>query len=112
MAASKRSLPAKPTSREQQLTAENEQLAAALGEAHMELRLWRKGGSPPGFDELEAARVEAGMTVIAFCETLGIPRPTWYRWRLAGSCVKGPWPTPAQDAVEADAKSLAASPIR
>lgn len=49
------------------------------------------------------------MTVVAFCETLGIPRPTWYRWRLAGSSVKGPWPTPAQDAVEADAKSLAAS---
>ena len=37
--------PAKPTSREQQLAAENEQLAAALGEAHMELRLWRKGGA-------------------------------------------------------------------
>ena len=37
--------PAKPTSREQQLAAENEQLAVALGEAHMELRLWRKGGA-------------------------------------------------------------------
>jgi len=37
--------PAKPTSREQQLAGENEQLAAALGEAHMELRLWRKGGA-------------------------------------------------------------------
>ena len=37
--------PAKPTSREQQLAVENEQLAAALGEAHMELRLWRKGGA-------------------------------------------------------------------
>lgn len=37
--------PTKPTSREQQLAAENEQLAAALGEAHMELRLWRKGGA-------------------------------------------------------------------
>ena len=36
--------PTKPTSREHQLVAENEQLAAALGEAHMELRLWRKGG--------------------------------------------------------------------
>lgn len=35
----------KPTSREHQLAAENEQLAAALGEAHMELRLWRKGGA-------------------------------------------------------------------
>lgn len=37
--------PSKPTSREQHLAAENEQLAAALGEAHMELRLWRKGGA-------------------------------------------------------------------
>ncbi len=37
--------PAKPTRREHQLEAENENLAAALGEAHMELRLWRKGGA-------------------------------------------------------------------
>lgn len=48
------------------------------------------------------------MTVVAFCDQLGIPRPTWYRWRAAGSSDKGPWPTPAQDAVEADAKALAA----
>ena len=48
------------------------------------------------------------MTVVAFCEQLGIPRPTWYRWKAAGSSTKGPWPTPAQDAVEADAKALAA----
>ena len=47
------------------------------------------------------------MTVVAFCEQLGIPRPTWYRWRTIGSVVKGPWPTPAQDAVEEDATSLA-----
>jgi len=47
------------------------------------------------------------MTVVAFCDQLGIPRPTWYRWRAAGSATKGPWPTPAQDAVEADAKALA-----
>lgn len=33
-----------PSGREQALTAEIEQLTAALGEAHMELRLWRKGG--------------------------------------------------------------------
>lgn len=30
--------------REQRLTAEIEELTSALGEAHMELRLWRKGG--------------------------------------------------------------------
>lgn len=49
------------------------------------------------------------MTVVAFCEQLGIPRPTWYRWKTAGSSTKGPWPTPAQDGIEADAKALAAS---
>ncbi|MGF1616503.1 MAG: integrase core domain-containing protein [Acidimicrobiia bacterium] len=49
------------------------------------------------------------MTVTRFCERLGIPRPTWYRWRAAYSSTKGPWPTPAQDGIEADAKSLASS---
>ena len=51
----------------------------------------------------------AQLTVTRFCEVLGIPRPTWYRWRAASSNVKGPWPTPAQDAIEADAKALAAT---
>jgi len=48
------------------------------------------------------------MTVTRFCELTGIPRSTWYRWRAASARSKGPWPTPAQDKVEADAKSLAA----
>ncbi len=48
------------------------------------------------------------MTVTRFCEQLGIPRSSWYRWRQTGTAVKGPWPTPAQDAVEIDAKTLAA----
>lgn len=47
------------------------------------------------------------MTVTRFCERLGIPRSSWYRWRQAGTGVKGPWPTPAQDVVESDAKTLA-----
>ncbi|MGH2689401.1 MAG: transposase [Actinomycetota bacterium] len=34
-----------PSGREQALEAEVEQLNTALGEAHMELRLWRKGGA-------------------------------------------------------------------
>lgn len=34
----------RPSSREAQLEAEIEQLNAALGEAHMELRVWKKGG--------------------------------------------------------------------
>jgi len=38
-----------PSGREQALAAEIEGLTSALGEAHMELRLWRKGGAlyPP-----------------------------------------------------------------
>jgi transposase len=34
-----------PNTREQALETEIEQLNTALGEAHMELRLWRKGGA-------------------------------------------------------------------
>ncbi|MGF1616502.1 MAG: transposase [Acidimicrobiia bacterium] len=34
-----------PSSREEHLEAEIETLTSALGEAHMELRLWRKGGA-------------------------------------------------------------------
>ena len=48
------------------------------------------------FDELDALRRQAGVTVTRFCEIAGIPRASWYRWRCA-----------AQDAVEADAKTLA-----
>ena len=33
------------SSREQRLEAEIDELTSALGEAHMELRLWRKGGA-------------------------------------------------------------------
>jgi len=34
-----------PSSREQQMAVEIAELNTALGEAHMELRLWKKGGS-------------------------------------------------------------------
>lgn len=34
-----------PSTREQQMAVEIEDLNTALGEAHMELRLWKKGGS-------------------------------------------------------------------
>lgn len=47
------------------------------------------------------------MTVTGFCDRLGIPRSSWYRWQAAGTATKGPWPTPAQDALEADAKTVA-----
>lgn len=51
--------------------------------------------------------MSAQMTVVRFCTLTGIPRPTWYRWRAASSSSKGPWPTPAQDAIEVDAKAKA-----
>ena len=47
------------------------------------------------------------MTVTRFCERFGVPRSSWYRWRAVGTDTKGPWPTPAQDQVETDAKTLA-----
>jgi transposase len=36
-----------PSSREAELAAQVEDLTSALGEAHVELRVWRKGGRPP-----------------------------------------------------------------
>ncbi len=81
-----------PCAREQQLAAEIEQLNTALGEAHMELRLWKKGGLAAwSFADLDALRDETAMTVTRFCEVAGIPRPTWYRWQQAGSASKGSW---------------------
>lgn len=46
------------------------------------------------------------ISVTRWCDLLGVPRATWYRWKAAveagGSSAKGPWPTPAQDAIEPD----------
>jgi transposase InsO family protein len=51
-------------------------------------------------------RVDAGVSTARFCELIETPERTWRRWQAkakAGMPVKGPWPTPAQDAIEADA---------
>jgi hypothetical protein len=50
---------------------------------------------------------EVAITTKRWCQLLGIPRATWYRWKAAaegrgGPVGKGPWPTPAQDAIAAD----------
>jgi transposase len=51
-----------PSSREEQLEAEVVELTQALGEAHVELRVWKKSGGPVGpFEDLEVIRSEAGM---------------------------------------------------
>ena len=65
------------------------------------LAVWPVGG-------LGALRAGAGGRVARFCEIAGIPRATWYRRRSASSSARGPWPAPAQDAVEADAEAPAA----
>ncbi len=70
------------SARERRLAAEAEQLDTALGEARMELRLWKKRELAVwAFDEIEALRRQAGVTVTGFCEVAGIPRAGWYRRR-------------------------------
>jgi putative transposase len=65
----------------------------------------QRGGGLPGFEDLEVIRAEAGLSVVRFCELLGMPRASWYRWRaaVAGGAArpgKGPWPSPVVDRVE------------
>jgi transposase len=51
-----------PSTREEQLEAEVAELTQALGEAAVEIRVWKKerGGSVGPFEDLEVIRVEAG----------------------------------------------------
>ena len=61
-----------PSSREAELQAQVGELTSALGEAHVELRVWRKGGGGlPSFEDLEVIRAEAGLSVARFCALLG-----------------------------------------
>jgi hypothetical protein len=49
-------------------------------------------------------RIEAGMPTSRFVELVGVPERTYRRWQAkarGGHPLKGPWPTPAQDRVEA-----------
>lgn len=67
--------------RERVLLAEIEELKAALGEAHVELRVGGEvGGVPAGpFEDLEMIRVEAGMPTSRFCALVGVPERTYRR---------------------------------
>ncbi len=65
----------------------------------------QRGGGLPGFEDLEVIRAEAGLSVVRFCDLLGMPRASWYRWRaaVAGGAArpgKGPWPAPVVDRIE------------
>ncbi len=48
--------------------------------------------------ELEAIRQDASISVSRFCELLGVPRATWYRWQRTSD--KGPWPSPVVEGIE------------
>ena len=82
--------------REQRLEAEIDELTSALGEAHMELRLWRKGGFSTRLRRTRRGTDRRRHDGHPVCVRLGIPRSSWYRWLTMGTDTKGPWPTPAQ----------------
>ena len=55
-------------------------------------------------------RLEAGMATSRFTTLLGVPERSYRRWQhraRAGVPVRGPWPTPRQDAVEEAVVALA-----
>jgi len=56
-------------------------------------------------------RVEAGLSMVRFCELAGIPQSTWYRRRAralsAEQSAKGPWPAPKRRELEAVVHFLA-----
>lgn len=57
-------------------------------------------------------RTEAQLTVSRFCELIGMSRRSYYARRerhLLGSPPKGPWPTPALDAIEAEVMRIVAA---
>lgn len=70
-------------------------------------------GAPPGpFPDLEVIRQDAAMPISRFTALLGIPRRTYTRWfaaARAGNLVKGPWPAPAVEAIEAVVEKYAAA---
>lgn len=63
-----------------------------------------------GFVELDALRVEHGLSVSRFCRAVALPARTYYDRRArhhAGHHVRGPWPTPARDGIRAIVIELA-----
>jgi hypothetical protein len=49
-------------------------LTTALGEAHVELRVWKKSARVAGpFEDLEVIRQDAAMPVSRFCQLTGRP---------------------------------------
>lgn len=86
----------------------------APAEATVQLRVRQRGlgvRRPDPFADLEALRAAAELPLARFTRLAGIPERT-YRRRLAklragDEPVKGPWPTPSVDALEAPAAKYA-----
>ena len=88
---------------EQQLEVEVAGLTRALGEAAVEIRVWKKerGGSSGSFQGLEVVRVVAGMSIAGFCRLIGMPERAWRRWQAKARRAEpsmGRWPQPARQA--------------
>ncbi len=83
------------------MSAEVAGLTQALGEAAVEIRVWKKsaeGRSGP-FEDLEVIRLDAGMSASRFCELIDMSGRSWRRRqaKARSSCPpKGPWPRPAR----------------
>ena len=83
-----------PSTREQQLEAEVTELTQALGEAAVEIRVWKKsaeGRLGPSRD-LEVIRLEAGMSTSRFVKLIDMPERTWRPVAGQGPSGSGPWP--------------------
>jgi len=94
--------------------AEVADLTHALGEAAVEIRVWRKSAEGPAgpFEDLEVIRVEAGMSSARFCQVIDMPERTWRRWQgqdRAGGRAKGPWPRPARESASVLARRHASA---
>jgi hypothetical protein len=99
--------PRAPASRQEaELEAKLKELTAALGEAYVELRLWRK---KEGSIRRRGIRLEEKVPFRRFCRRLGIPPSTWYDWRaahLAGRLRKR-WRAPVVEAIAEPAAAQA-----
>src|SRR5512133_1554691 len=72
-----------PSAHEAELQAQSRSSPAPSARPTWSCGCGAKGGGLPGFQDLEVIRAEAGLSVVRFCDLLGMPRATWSRWRAA-----------------------------
>ncbi len=90
-----------PCSGEERLEAEVADLTQALGEAAVEIRVWKDSAEGRlGPSRTSRIGVEVGVSTTRFCQVFDVPERTWRRWQAktrAGGQSKGPWPRPARE---------------